>query len=50
MTSSTYYVHMMTKLLADFQIWISMPLRSPWKALEQVSTPIAINVVGSLSI
>ena len=28
MKSSTYYIHMKTKILADFQICISVPLRS----------------------
>ena len=28
MKSSTYYVHMKTEILTDFQIRISLPLRS----------------------
>ena len=29
--SSTYYFHVKTKILPDFQIWISVPLNTVWK-------------------
>ena len=34
MKSSTYYFHMRTKILADFQICISAPLKGFMKALK----------------
>ena len=38
MKSSTYYFHMKTKTLADFEICISVPLKQKLQKLDQLTT------------
>ena len=45
MKSSTYYVHMKTKILIDFQICISVPLRRPFSGFLK-KKKIVVQILG----